>query len=85
MRYIERQDTKIAAGDKIEVKGSRITYQGKPAIVAANVHEGDEVLMLRDAKMASRMLHVEHLSLSVGDRQVFHDVNLMMARRGYNL
>ena len=49
MWYIERQDTKIAAGDKIEVKGSRITYQGKPAIVAANVDEGDEVLMLRYA------------------------------------
>lgn len=47
--YIERQDTKIAAGDKIEVKGSRITYQGKPAIIAAEIHEGDEVLMLRDA------------------------------------
>jgi len=47
--YIERQDTKIAAGDKIEVKGSRITYEGKPAIIAAEIHKGDEVLMLRDA------------------------------------
>ncbi len=47
--YIERQDTKIAAGDRIEVKGSRITYQGKPAIIAAEIHKGDEVLMLRDA------------------------------------
>lgn len=47
--YIERQDTKIAAGDKIEVKGSRITYEGKPAIIAAEVHKGDEVLLLRDA------------------------------------
>jgi hypothetical protein len=47
--YIERQDTKIVAGDKIEVKGSRITYEGKPAIIAAEIHKGDEVLMLRDA------------------------------------
>jgi hypothetical protein len=47
--YIERQDTKIAAGDKIEVKGSLITYEGKPAIIAAEIHKGDEVLMLRDA------------------------------------
>jgi hypothetical protein len=47
--YIERQDIKIAAGDKIEVKGSRITYQGKPAIIAAEIHKGDEVLVLRDA------------------------------------
>ncbi|MFI5168398.1 MAG: DNA-binding protein, partial [Thermoanaerobaculales bacterium] len=47
--YVEHQDTKIAAGDKIEVKGSRITYQGKLAIIAAEIHKGDEVLMLRDA------------------------------------
>ena len=47
--YIEHQDTKIAPQDKIEVKGSRITYQGKPAIIAAEIHKGDEVLMLRDA------------------------------------
>jgi hypothetical protein len=46
--YIERQDIKIAAGDKIEVKGSRITYQGKPAVIAAEIHKGNEVLMLRD-------------------------------------
>lgn len=47
--YVERQDTEIAVGDKIEVKGSRITYEGKPAIIAAEIHKGDEVLMLRDA------------------------------------
>lgn len=47
--YIERQDTVIAAGDKIAVKGSRVTYEGTPAIIAAEVHKGDEVLRLRDA------------------------------------
>ncbi len=47
--YVEHQDTKIAPGDKIEVKGSRITYQGKPAIIAAEIHKGDGVLVLRDA------------------------------------
>lgn len=47
--YVEHQDTKIAPKDKIEVKGSRITYQGKPAIIAAEIHKGDEMLMLRDA------------------------------------
>jgi hypothetical protein len=47
--YIERQDIKIAAGDKIEVKGSRITFEGNPAIIAAEVRKGDEVLILRDA------------------------------------
>jgi hypothetical protein len=47
--YIENQDVKIAPKDKIEVKGSRITFEGKPAIIAAEVKKGGEVLMLRDA------------------------------------
>jgi len=46
--YIENQDIKIEAKDKIEVKGSRITFQGKPAIIAAEVKKGDEVLALRN-------------------------------------
>ena len=46
--FIENQDVKIAAKDKVEVKGSRITFGGKPAIIAAEVKKGDEVLKLRD-------------------------------------
>lgn len=46
--YIERLDTKIEKGDKIEVKGSRVTILGKPAIIAAEVKKGDSVLKLRD-------------------------------------
>lgn len=46
--YIENQDVKIAPKDRIEVKGSRITFEGKPAIIAAELKKGDEVLMLRD-------------------------------------
>jgi hypothetical protein len=46
--YIENQDVKIEAKDKVEVKGSRITFAGKPAIIAAEVRKGDEVLKLRD-------------------------------------
>ncbi len=46
--FIERQDVTIEPEDKIEVTGSRITYQGKPAIIAAEVKKGDEVLKLRD-------------------------------------
>lgn len=46
--YIERLDTKIEKGDKIEVKGSRVTFEGKPAIIAAEVKKGDSVLVLRD-------------------------------------
>ena len=47
--YIENQDVQINPKDKIEVKGSRITFEGNPAIIAAEVIKGDEVLTLRDA------------------------------------
>jgi hypothetical protein len=46
--YLERLDTKIEKGDSLEVKGSRITYNGKPAVIAAEVKKGDAVLKLRD-------------------------------------
>ncbi len=47
--YIERQDVKIERGDKLEVKGSRITFDGKPAIIAVEVKKGDSILVLRDS------------------------------------
>lgn len=47
--YIERLDTKIEESDKIEVKGSRVTIAGKPAIIAAEVKKGDSILVLRDS------------------------------------
>ena len=46
--YLERQDTKVDQGDKVEIKGSRITYNGKPAIIAAEVKKGEASLKLRD-------------------------------------
>jgi hypothetical protein len=46
--YIERQDVPLEPGDAIEVKGSRITFEGKPALVAAEVRKGADVLRLRD-------------------------------------
>jgi len=46
--YIEKQDIKINPKDKVDVKGSRITFEGKPAIIAAEVKKGDEILKLRD-------------------------------------
>jgi hypothetical protein len=46
--YLENQDVKIEAKDKVEVKGSKITFNGKPAIIAIEVKKGDEVLKLRD-------------------------------------
>lgn len=48
--YIENQDTRIEPKDTVEVTGSRITLEGKPVIIAAEVKKGDEVLKLRDEK-----------------------------------
>jgi hypothetical protein len=48
--YLQNQDVKILPNDKVEIKGSRITFQGKPVIIAAEVKKGDEVLKLRDEK-----------------------------------
>jgi hypothetical protein len=47
--YVEHQDAKIEPEDEIEVKGSRVTFDGKPAIIAAEIHKGSETLLLRDA------------------------------------
>jgi hypothetical protein len=47
--YLQNQDTKIESKDTVEVKGSRITFDGKPAIIAAEIKKGEEVLKLRDA------------------------------------
>ncbi len=47
--YLEKQAVTVAPGDKVEVTGSRITYQGKPAIIAGEVKKGGQVLKLRDA------------------------------------
>ena len=46
--YLQKQVVKIEPKDTIEVKGSRITFNGKPAIIAAEVKKGAEVLRLRD-------------------------------------
>ncbi len=46
--YFERLDTKIQKGDTIEVRGSRVTFRGAPALIAAEVKKGDAVLKLRD-------------------------------------
>jgi hypothetical protein len=46
--FIESQDVKILKGDRIDVRGSRITFDQKPAIIAAEVTKGNEILKLRD-------------------------------------
>jgi hypothetical protein len=48
--YIERLDTKILKGDSIEVRGSRISFNGKPIIIAAEIkkEKGEHIIVLRD-------------------------------------
>lgn len=47
--FIDNQDPQIGSGDRVEIKGSRITFEGKPAIIAAEVTKDGETLTLRDA------------------------------------
>lgn len=47
--YVDKQGVKLAAGDKIEVRGSRVTLDGQPAIIASDVTKGSQVLHLRDS------------------------------------
>ena len=46
--YIEKQPVKIEAKDILEIRGSRVMSQGKPAIIAAEIKKGDQILKLRD-------------------------------------
>jgi hypothetical protein len=46
--YIDKQTPKIETNDTITVTGSRVTVGAKPAIIAAQVKKGNEVLKLRD-------------------------------------
>jgi hypothetical protein len=47
--YVDAQTLKLAAGDTVQVKGSRLTGpKGNSAITAVKVMKGDQVLKLRD-------------------------------------
>jgi len=46
--YIDKQTPKIETNDTITVTGSRVTIDGKPTMIAAEVKKGNEVLKLRD-------------------------------------
>ena len=47
--YIEKQDVKLEPRDKVTVKGSRVMIYDQPALIAAEITKGDQVLQLRDA------------------------------------
>lgn len=46
--FVENQGMSFAPKDTVTVKGSRITYNGGPAIIAAEVTKGGETLVLRN-------------------------------------
>ncbi len=46
--FIENQENELKVKDKIKVTGSKITYNDKPAVIAAEIKKGDETLVLRD-------------------------------------
>lgn len=46
--FFEKQNIKVKQKDKIEVRGSRVTFSGKPVIIASEIKKGGSVLKLRD-------------------------------------
>jgi len=47
--FLEKQGLTFAPQDQVEITGSQITFQGKPALIAAQVKKGDKSLRLRDS------------------------------------
>src|SRR5947207_8408311 len=45
--YIDKQTPRIEANDTITVTGSRLTLDGRSAIIAADITKGNELLKLR--------------------------------------
>lgn len=46
--FLDRQDVEVRKGDTVSVTGSRIVFEGKPALVATRLTLGEETLTLRD-------------------------------------
>ena len=46
--FLHEQSFEIRVGDEIEVTGSKIMHENRPALLAANVKRGEEELGLRD-------------------------------------
>jgi len=47
--FVDQQGLKLAKGDRIEVKGSRIMLDGKPTLIAQEIKRGSDSMVLRDA------------------------------------
>ena len=47
--FLENQDVVLKVGDRVRVRGSRVKWGGKPAVIAMTVTKGEMTLQLRDA------------------------------------
>ena len=47
--YVEKQDVKFAKGDKVDVTGSKVNFNGKPAIIAQKIKKDGGTLVLRNS------------------------------------
>ena len=47
--YLDSRDVVFRTGERIEIRGSRITYDDAPAVIADRVVYGDRELKLRDS------------------------------------
>ena len=48
--FIARQHLKLAPREMIEVTGSRVTYEGRPVLIAAQIRKGHQSMVLRDSR-----------------------------------
>lgn len=46
--FVENQELVIQPGDTLEATGSRVIFDGAPALIARTVAKGEEELVLRD-------------------------------------
>jgi hypothetical protein len=52
--YVKQQGLEVANGDQVSVKGSRVTYAGKPVLLAAELTKGSRTVTLREADGSPR-------------------------------
>jgi hypothetical protein len=46
--FVDQQNLKLANGDRVGVKGSRILLDGTPTLIAQEITRGNESMVLRD-------------------------------------
>ena len=46
--FLDNQELTLKKGDRVSVRGSRVTFSGTPALIAAEIHRGSDTLLLRD-------------------------------------